>query len=65
MLKHRMLRFDGVRGTFKSYAYAFSMVCVPFGDFYRPFYISHFFNFGLSGLFKATTPKLLRVANYA
>jgi len=33
-----MLRFDGVGGTFKSYAYAFSMVCVLYGDFYRPFY---------------------------
>jgi len=60
-----MLRFDGVGGTLKSYAYAFSMVCVPYGDSYRPFYTSHFLNFGLLGLFKAITPKLLKVATYA
>jgi len=60
-----MLQLDGVGGTFKSYAYAFSMVCEPYGDFYRAFYTSHFLGFGLLGLFKATTPKLLKVAAYA
>jgi len=60
-----MLRFGGVGGTFKSYAYAFSMVCVPYGDFFRPFYTTHFLEFGLLGLFKATTSKLLKVAIYA
>jgi len=65
VLKLCMLRFDGVVGTFKSYAYAFPMVCVPYGDFYRQFYTSHFLDFGLLGLFKATTPKPLKVATYA
>ena len=45
MLKLCMLRFDSVGGTFKSYAYAFSMVCVPNGDFYRQFYTSHSLDF--------------------
>ena len=45
MLKLCMLRFDGVGGNFKSYAYAFSMVSVPYGDFYRPFYTSHSLDF--------------------
>jgi len=36
-----------------------------YGDFYRPFYTSHLLNLGLLVLFKATTPKLLKVATYA